>query len=233
MYPLITCENLTKRYANNVIALNNINLTMTKGRITGILGPNGSGKSTLMKLLAGLLTPSSGKILVNGQAPDASTKQVVSYLPDSAALDHSMTVKQLVCFFQDFYKDFNTDKAYDMLSRLDLDPKKRFGGLSKGTKEKVQLVLTMSRQAELYLLDEPIGGVDPAARDYILDTIFHNYAKDSCLLISTHLIADVEPILDDALFLNYGQIQMYAPAQQIRNTYHTSLDGYFRGAYRC
>ncbi|MCI8371009.1 MAG: ABC transporter ATP-binding protein [Lachnospiraceae bacterium] len=232
MNPLITCENLAKNYSG-VNALNHITLTLYRGRIIGLLGPNGSGKSTLIKLIAGVLTPTSGNVRINGQLPGIASKEAIAYLPDCMSLNSYMTIQQLVRFFKDFYSNFNEEKAYDMLKRLNLNLNQRFRTLSKGTKEKVQLVLTMSRDADLYLLDEPIGGVDPAARDYILETIISNYSQDASILISTHLITDIENILDDALFINQGNIQMYAPVEEIRNSYHTSLDGYFREAYRC
>lgn len=232
MNTLITCQNLSKKYSGTV-ALNNMNLTLPRSRIIGLLGPNGSGKSTLIKLIAGILTPTTGQVLINGQPPGVASKEAVAYLPDRMTLNHSMSIQQLVHFFADFYNNFNTDKAYDMLSRLNLDLKKQFRTLSKGTKEKVQLVLTMSRDADLYLLDEPIGGVDPAARDYILETIISNYSEHSSILLSTHLITDIENILDDALFLNRGNIALFASVDEIRNSYNMSIDGYFRNVYRC
>lgn len=232
MNPLITCENLTKRYPT-ALALRNLNLTLEHGRIIGLLGPNGSGKSTLIKLIAGILVPTEGKILVNGMAPGVDSKLAVAYLPDCMSLPEHMTIGQLVTFFADFYSNFNKEKAYDMLSRLQLDMKSAFRTLSKGTKEKVQLVLTMSREADLYLLDEPIGGVDPAARDYILETIITNYSEQSSILISTHLITDIENILDEAVFIKQGELQMHASVEEIRNSYHNSIDGYFREVFKC
>ncbi len=232
MNSLITCENLTKKYSY-ITALNNINIDLPRGRIIGLLGPNGSGKSTLIKLIAGILTPTSGKILINGDEPGVASKEAVAYLPDCMTLNDYMSIGQLVDFFADFYNNFNKEKAYDMLARLNLDLKKKFKTLSKGTKEKVQLVLTMSREANLYLLDEPIGGVDPAARDYILETIISNYSENATILISTHLITDIENILDDALFINQGNIALFASVEDIRNNYHTSVDGYFREVYKC
>lgn len=232
MNSLVTCEHLMKKYSN-VNALNNINLTLPRGRIIGLLGPNGSGKSTLIKLIAGILTPTAGKVLINGEEPGVASKEAVAYLPDCMTLNDYMSIGQLVDFFADFYSNFNKDKAYDMLARLNLDLKKKFKTLSKGTKEKVQLVLTMSREADLYLLDEPIGGVDPAARDYILETIITNYSENATILISTHLITDIENILDDAIFINRGNIALFASVEDIRNNYHTSVDGYFREVYKC
>lgn len=232
MNSLVTCENLTKKYSY-INALNNINITLPRGRIIGLLGPNGSGKSTLIKLIAGILTPTSGSVLINGEAPGVASKEAVAYLPDCMTLNDYMSIGQLVDFFADFYSNFNKEKAYDMLARLNLDLKNKFKNLSKGTKEKVQLVLTMSREADLYLLDEPIGGVDPAARDYILETIITNYSENATILISTHLITDIENILDDALFINQGNIALFASVEDIRNNYHTSVDGYFREVYKC
>ena len=191
MESILECRNLVKFYPN-CLALNAINLSIPKGRIVGLLGPNGSGKSTLIKLANGLITPTSGQLLINGMEPGTETKKIVSYLPERTYLNDWMTVNNMIEFFRDFYSDFNHQKAYDMLQRLGVDPTQRLKTMSKGTKEKVQLILVMSREAELYLLDEPIGGVDPAARDYILDTIISNYNENATLIISTHLIADVE-----------------------------------------
>lgn len=232
MSALLTCENLTKRYAQTM-ALNNISFTLTPGRIVGLLGPNGSGKSTLLKLIAGILTPTNGDIQINGQAPGVASKEAIAYLPDCMCLNDNMTVDQLVTFFSTFYSNFRTDKAYEMIASLNLDSKKKFKTLSKGTKEKIQLILTMARDAQLYLLDEPIGGVDPAARDYILDTILKNRPKNATILISTHLISDIENVLDDVLFINRGEISLFTSVEDIRNNYHSSVDCYFREVYKC
>ena len=232
MMPLVTCENLTKTYSYTP-ALSQVNLILERGHVIGLLGPNGSGKSTLIKLLAGILTPTNGAIFINGQKPGVASKEAIAYLPDRMILNPAMTIEQLVRYFADFYRNFNTAKAYDMLARLNLNPKQRFRTLSKGTQEKVQLVLTMSREADLYLLDEPIGGVDPAARDYILHTILSNYSRQSTILLSTHLIADIESVLDEVIFINMGMIQMHAPVQAIRDNNHSSVDAYFREVYRC
>lgn len=186
MDSIVECRNLTKVFPG-CLALNSINLALPKGQIIGLLGPNGSGKSTLIKLMNGLLTPTSGEILINGMHPGSETKKIVSYLPERTYLNDWMSVQNIIDFFGDFYTDFNKAKAYDMLQRLHINPNNRLKTMSKGTKEKVQLILVMSREAELYILDEPIGGVDPAARDYILDTIISNYSEDATLLISTHL----------------------------------------------
>lgn len=232
MNSLVRCENLTKCYSG-FYALNNLNIQLPHGRIIGLLGPNGSGKSTLIKLIAGVLTPSSGKVYINGKEPGIDSKLSIAYLPDCMTLPEYMTIMQLVQFFADFYSNFNKAKAEDMLGRLQLNPKSPFRTLSKGMKEKVQLVLTMSREADLYLLDEPIGGVDPAARDYILATIINNYSNTASILISTHLISDIENVLDDAIFIKQGNIQLFGAADEIRTAYNTSLDGYFREVYKC
>ena len=202
---ILECKNLTKRYGK-VAALEDVNLSIEPGRVVGLLGPNGSGKTTLIKLANGLLTPSGGEILIGGQQPGPPAKALVSYLPDRDYLADWMTVEQQLGFFADMYADFDRDKAMEMLLRLNIDPKQRFKQLSKGTREKVQLILVMSRKAKLYLLDEPIGGVDPATRDYILDTIIRNYNPEAAVIISTHLIADVEQVLDEVIFLQNGRV---------------------------
>ena len=204
MNELLTCEGLTKSYQKGTNALDGIDLHIGFGRIVGLLGPNGSGKTTLIKLANGLLQPTAGSIRIAGMAPGPDTKAIVSYLPDAAWLPDWMRVEQLVEMFRDFYADFDPAKANEMLEKLELSPKAPLKSLSKGNKEKVQLILAMSRNARLYLLDEPIGGVDPAARDYILNTILTNYSRDASVIISTHLIEDVEPVLDEAVFLKNG-----------------------------
>ena len=206
MNELLTCEGLTKSYQKGTNALDNIELHIGFGRIVGLLGPNGSGKTTLIKLANGLLQPTAGSIRIAGMDPGPDTKAIVSYLPDAAWLPDWMRVEQLVEMFRDFYADFDPAKANEMLEKLELSPKASLKSLSKGNKEKVQLILAMSRNARLYLLDEPIGGVDPAARDYILNTILTNYSRDASVIISTHLIEDVEPVLDEAVFLKNGRI---------------------------
>ncbi len=193
---ILECKNLVKSYGNKV-ALEGIDLSMKRGRIVGLLGPNGSGKSTLIKLANGLLTPTSGELLINGNKPGVETKKIVSYLPERTYLADWMKVSDIINFFKDFYEDFNVEKAYDMLSKLNINANDKLKTMSKGTKEKVQLILVMSREAELYFLDEPIAGVDPAARDYILNTIISNYNENATVVISTHLISDIEQILDD------------------------------------
>ena len=206
MEPILECRGLSKNYGA-FIALNNINLTLNRGRIIGLLGPNGSGKSTLLKLINGLLVPTYGSILINGVAPGEQSRLAVSYLPERTYLPDNLTVRSIVDFFNDFYSDFDRKKAGEMLQRLNLNPNANLKTLSKGNKEKVQLVLVMSRNADLFCLDEPIGGVDPAARDYILNTILSNYNRNATILISTHLIQDIETILDDAIFIQNGNIR--------------------------
>lgn len=230
--PILECRGLTKSYGPT-LALNHIDLTVEPGRIVGLLGPNGSGKTTLIKLANGLLTPSSGQLLIDGMAPSVETKKIVSYLPERTYLSTWMNVTQLLDFFCDFYKDFRRDVAMEMLRHLGINEKQRIKQMSKGTREKVQLVLVMSRAAKLYLLDEPIGGVDPATRDYILNTIIGNYSPDAAVIISTHLIADVEPVLDDVLFINQGQIVLQSSVDEIRESNGKSVDGLFREVFKC
>ena len=232
MESAVECHNLTKVFPG-CIALNSINLAIPKGQIVGLLGPNGSGKTTFIKLLNGLLTPTSGQILINGMKPCIETKKNVSYLPERTYLNDWMAVHDIIDLFCDFYADFNKAKAYDMLQRLGIDPRNRLKTMSKGTKEKVQLILVMSREAELYVLDEPIGGVDPATRDYILNTIISNYSENATLLISTHLIADVEKILDGVIFINQGSIVLSATVDEIREKENKSVDALCREVFKC
>ncbi|WP_050697224.1 ABC transporter ATP-binding protein [Anaeromassilibacillus senegalensis] len=229
---ILECRNLVKLFPN-CMALNGVDLEIPKGRIIGLLGPNGSGKSTLMKLANGLLTPTQGEILINGKAPGVESKKVVSYLPERTYLTEWMTVQDMTDLFADFYADFNKEKAFGMFKRLAINPKLRIKTMSKGTKEKVQLILVMSREAELYLLDEPIGGVDPAARDFILDTIIGNYNENATVLISTHLISDVEKVLDDVIFINQGGIVLKASVDDIREKQDKSVDALFREVFKC
>ena len=229
---LISCRDLGKRFPG-CRALNGINLELPRGRIIGLLGPNGSGKSTFLKLCNGLLTPDRGELLVCGSRPGVESKKHVSYLPERSYLNDWMTVEQMIGFFKDFYADFEEARAYDMLARLAVDPAKRMKTMSKGTKEKVQLILVMSRRAQLYLLDEPIGGVDPAARDFILSTIITNYNPEGSVVISTHLIADVENILDDVIFINSGNIVLCDSVENIRAKQDKSVDMLFREVFRC
>ena len=213
--------------------LQGLNLQVSGGRIVGLLGPNGSGKTTLMKLINGLLVPNQGKILVNGFAPGPESKKRVSYLPDASYLPDWMQVQDLVKMFADFYADFDAAKAAEMLQTLKISGTERLKTLSKGTKEKVQLILAMSRRAELYLLDEPIGGVDPAARDYILNTIIGNYSENATVILSTHLIADIEQVLDEAVFLRDGRIMLHKSVDEIRAEDGKSVDDLFREVFRC
>lgn len=229
---ILQCRDLSKKFSGRP-ALNGINMDIPRGRIIGLLGPNGSGKTTFMKLANGLLVPSGGSILIGGHKPGPETKQAVSYLPDKDYLPDWMKVKDLVKMFTEFYKDFDHLKAQDMLQRLSINDGQRLKSLSKGTKEKVQLILAMSRQAQLYLLDEPIGGVDPAARDYILNTIISNYNENGTVIISTHLIADVEQVLDDVIFIKDGSIAACTSVDEIREKEGESVDEYFREVFRC
>ena len=242
MNELLTCEGLTKSYQKGTNALDNIELHIGFGRIVGLLGPNGSGKTTLIKLANGLLQPTAGSIRIAGMNPGPDTKAIVSYLPDAAWLPDWMRVEQLVEMFRDFYGTpsqakayigFDADKANEMLARLNIAPNARLKTLSKGNKEKVQLVLAMSRNARLYLLDEPIGGVDPAARDYILHTIISNYSKDATVILSTHLIGDIEPVLDEAIFLKDGRVFAHRSVEELRETEGMSVDAYFREVFKC
>ena len=232
MENILECRGLVKFFPN-CLALNNVDLTVPKGRIVGLLGPNGSGKSTLIKLANGLLTPTQGTILVDGKEPGIETKKIVSYLPERTYLTEWMTVQDMLDLFNDFYADFNIAKARDMLARLNIQTKARNKTMSKGTKETVQLILVMSREAQLYLLDEPIGGVDPAARDYILNTIIANYNENATVLISTHLISDVEQILDDVIFINQGSVVLTSSVDDIREKQDKSVDALFREVFRC
>ena len=232
MENILECRGLVKFFPN-CLALNNVDLTVPKGRIVGLLGPNGSGKSTLIKLANGLLTPTQGTILVDGKEPGIETKKIVSYLPERTYLTEWMTVQDMLDLFNDFYADFNIAKARDMLARLNIQTKARIKTMSKGTKEKVQLILVMSRRARLYCLDEPIAGVDPAARDYILSTILSNYDPEATILISTHLIADIENILDEVVFIQNGQIRIHDSVDNIRYQQNKSVDALFREVFRC
>ncbi len=232
MSTILECKALTKKYSG-FTALSDVNLSLERGRIIGLLGPNGSGKTTLIKMINGLLVPTSGKILIADRAPGVQTKRIVSYLPDKNYLNDWMKVKDLVAFFCDFYEDFDTAKAYEMLQRLNINPNDRLKTMSKGTKEKVQLILVMSRKAELYCLDEPIGGVDPASRDYILNTIISNYSENASVLISTHLIADIENVLDDVIFLQNGKVVKTSSVDDIRTNEGKSVDALFREVFKC
>lgn len=229
---LLECKNLTKRFGK-VEAISNLTVTMGSGRIIGLLGPNGSGKTTLIKMINGLLTPTSGEIYIQGQKPGAAVHGMVSYLPDKNYLNKRQKVRQILDFFEDFYEDFNRKKAEGMLRDLGIEDDTTLRHMSKGTLEKMQLILVMSREARLYVLDEPIAGVDPAAREYILQTILSNYNPDATILISTHLIADIEQILDDAIFIKQGRIELFAPVDLIREKEGKSVDALFREVFRC
>lgn len=232
MSNVLECAGLTKVYNTGLVALKNINLCLPKGKIVGLLGPNGSGKTTLIKTACGLLTPTGGSIKVCGHEPGPISKAKVSYLPDKEYLSDWMRVRDAINFFNDFYSDFDSRKAMDMIARLRLNADARLKTMSKGTKEKMQLILVMSRAAELYILDEPIGGVDPAARDYILDTIIGNYSENATVLISTHLISDIERILDTVIFISYGEIMLVSDVEEIRANNGKSVDELFREMYR-
>ena len=232
MNPILECKGLTKRYGGKT-ALDQITFSLMPGKIIGLLGPNGSGKTTLIKLLNGLLVPTEGQIFIDGLRPGTETKKFVSYLPERTYLNSWMKVCDIIDFFQDFYEDFDKARAYDMLKRLNINPSDRLRTMSKGTKEKVQLVLVMSRRARLYCLDEPIAGVDPAARDYILSTIIQNYDENATIIISTHLISDVENILDDVVFIQNGHIRMVDSVENIRFNQGKSVDALFREVFKC
>lgn len=232
MNELLTCTGLTKQYGSKA-ALDNLNLTLPRGRIIGLLGPNGSGKTTLIKLINGLLAPTAGQLYINGNEPGPDTKKVVSYLPERTYFNSWMKVNDILDFFCDFYADFRRNRAEDMLQRLGIDPTARLSTMSKGTKEKVQLIMVMSRDADLYCLDEPIGGVDPAARDYILQTIISNYNENASVLISAHLISDIENVLDDVIFIQNGHIRLHTSVDAIREQEGKSVDTLFREVFRC
>ncbi len=228
----LECRGLTKKFGP-ILALDAVDIDIQPGRIVGLLGPNGSGKSTLIKLVTGLLVPTEGEITFDGMEPGPATHGVVSYLPERPSLPQWMTVEGLQSFYEDFFPDFRRDVSGEMLDRLEIDPRRRYKQLSKGTREKVQLILTMSRKAKLYLLDEPIGGVDPAARDYILDTIIRGYDPEASVILSTHLIADIEKVLDDVIFLRQGRVVLAGAADEVRAQKGMSIDGLFREVFRC
>ncbi|MCL2655577.1 MAG: ABC transporter ATP-binding protein [Coriobacteriia bacterium] len=232
MGTILQAQGLTKRFGQTT-ALDNVELSLESGRIVGLLGPNGSGKTTFIKIASGLLTPTAGQVLIDGVAPGPQTKAQVSYLPDRTYFDNWMKVSDCLELFADFYQDFDRVKANDMLHSLGIDASKTFKTLSKGTQEKVQLALVMSRQAKLYLLDEPIGGVDPAARDFILDTIIRNYNEEGTVVISTHLISDIEKVLDDVIFLWDGRIERTDSVDHIREQSGKSVDEVFREVFKC
>lgn len=230
--PILQTIGLSKRFGVKQ-ALDDVTLALDRGKIIGLLGPNGSGKSTLLKLANGLLTPTSGEIRIAGNLPGPETHKIVSYLPERSYLNDWMTADDLLRFFHEFYEDFDLNKAAEMLQRLGIQPKDSLKTMSKGTREKVQLVVVMSRAADLYLLDEPIGGVDPATRDYILHTILSNYNENGTVVISTHLIADVEKILDEVIFLQNGKVTLHKSVDDIRSEYGKSVDALFREVFSC
>lgn len=232
MSAILECKNLSKSYGKKT-ALSHVSLSLESGRIIGLLGPNGSGKTTLIKLLNGLLTPSEGELLIGGHPVGVESKKIVSYLPDQTYLNMNLKVREIIRYFKDFYEDFEEDRAYDMLEKLGIRPEDRLKAMSKGTKEKAQLILVMSRRAGLYVLDEPIAGVDPAARDYILDVILKNYDEKATILISTHLIADIENILDEVIFIKEGKIALTSSVDQIREEHGKSVDALFREVFKC
>ncbi len=231
MSELIRCEHLTKIY-DKTTALDHVSLTVESGKIVGLLGPNGSGKTTLIKLLTGLLTPDDGEVLVNGEAPGVETKKIIAYLPDRNFINSYMTIEEIISYFRDFFEDFREERAYRMLEELGIEKKAQLKTLSKGNKEKTALILTMSRDARLYVLDEPIAGVDPATRDYIIHTIISNYQPEASVLISTHLISDIEPILDEVIFIQNGRILLQKTVDEIREENGKSVDALFREVFR-
>ena len=232
MSTLLECKGLFKSYSGRP-ALKNVNLAIESGHIVGLLGPNGSGKTTFIKLLSGLLTPDGGELYIGGYPVGVETKRMISYLPEVTYLAKSMKVHQIISYFGDFYRDFDAGRAYEMLNRLNINPGDSLKTMSKGTKEKVQLIMVMSRQAKLYLLDEPIGGVDPATRDYILSTIISNYNPEAAVVISTHLISDVEKVLDEVIFINRGQVMLQSSVDEIREEKGMSVDALFREVFKC
>lgn len=229
---LVECKNLCKTFDEKQI-LENIDLTIPRGKIIGLLGKNGTGKTTLIKLMNDLLTPTSGEVLINGKKPGVESKKIISYLPERTYLDKSMKVSQVITFFEEFYDNFNKEKAIKLLKDLNLELNQRISQMSKGMQEKLQLILVMSRDAELYILDEPLGGVDPATRDYILDTILTNFNEGASVIISTHLIADIERILDEVIFIDKGKIYLASPADELRSKENASIDEIFRRCFKC
>ena len=229
---LVECKNLCKEFDEKQI-LENINLTIPKGKIIGLLGKNGTGKTTLIKLINDLLTPTSGEVLINGNKPGVESKKIISYLPERTYLDKSMKVSQVITFFEEFYDNFNKERAIKLLKDLNLELDQRISQMSKGMQEKLQLILVMSRDAELYILDEPLGGVDPATRDYILDTILTNFSDGASVVISTHLIADIERILDEVIFIDNGKIYLTSQADELRSKENASIDEIFRRCFKC
>ena len=229
---LLECKNLCKSYDEKQV-LKDVNLKIPKGKIIGLLGKNGMGKTTLIKLINDLLTPTSGEVLINGKKPGVESKKIISYLPEKTYIDREMKVKDAIKYFEEFYDNFDSEKAKKLLKDLDLDVNSKISKMSKGMQEKLQLILVMSRNAELYILDEPLGGVDPATRDYILDTILSNFSEGASVIISTHLIADIERILDEVIFIDKGQIIVTSSADELRNKENASIDEVFRRYFKC
>lgn len=229
---LLECKDLCKSFDNRII-LDNVNIKIERGKIVGLLGKNGQGKTTLIKLINDLLTPTSGEVLINGKKPSIESKKIISYLPERTYFDKSMKVSDIIKYFKEFYDNFNEEKALKLLDDLELDKNSRLAKMSKGMQEKVELILVMSREADLYILDEPLGGVDPATRDYILDTILSNFKDGASVIISTHLIADIERILDEVIFIDKGKIILTGDADTIRKKEKASIDDIFRRSFKC
>jgi len=229
---LLKCVHLCKKFDDKLV-LDDVNLKIPRGKIVGLLGKNGTGKSTLIKLINDLLTPTTGEVLINGKSPSVESKKIISYLPERTYLDKGMFVKDVIKFFEEFYDDFDSSKAYELLGKLELDKDMKLSKMSKGMQEKVQLILVMSRKADLYILDEPLGGVDPATRDYILDTILSNFNEGASVIISTHLIADIERILDEVIFIDKGKVVLTGSADDIRKREKASIDEVFRRMFKC
>ena len=229
---LLECKNLSKSFDNKKI-LKDVNLIIPRGKIVGLLGKNGQGKTTLIKLIIDLLTPTSGEILIEGKHPGVESKKIISYLPERTYLDKEMKIIDTLNYFDEFYDNFNIEKAKKLIKDLDLDINQKISKMSKGMQEKLQLILVMSRDADLYILDEPLGGVDPATRDYILDTILSNFKEGSSVIISTHLISDIERILDEVIFIDRGKIILTAPADELRKKEKSSIDEIFRRTFKC
>lgn len=229
---LIEFKNVSKKYDDKLV-LKDINLKIGRGKIVGLLGKNGEGKTTMIKLINDLLTPTTGEVLINGMHPNVETKKIIAYLPERTYLDKDMKVSEVIKYFSDFYDNFDSKKALKLLKDLDLDANARLSKMSKGMQEKVQLILVMSRDAEIYILDEPLGGVDPATRDYILDTILTNFKEGATVIISTHLISDIERILDEVIFINKGKIVLESSADELREKENASIDEVFRRSFKC
>ena len=229
---LLECKQLCKSYEDKQI-LKDINLKIPRGKIIGLLGKNGTGKTTLIKLINDLLTPTSGEVLIKGKKPGVESKDIIAFLPERTYLDREMSVKDAIKYFEEFYTNFDLQKAVKLLKDLDLDMNSKISKMSKGMQEKLQLILVMSRNAELYILDEPLGGVDPATRDYILDTILSNFCEGASVIISTHLIADIERILDEVIFIDKGEIVLTSSADELRNKENASIDEIFRRYFKC